>query len=239
MTKPDGTPRLADRFLAIATVGDYQFLWNLVEVDDHHLTGVFNIEIPPPATRGRIELAQVWSTVSHDAWNALASWELNLESLSAASGREYVVLDRVIRARPHAVDQPLPIKNGYQIKVRAQSGAVRGQVTIDVFLGSGRSNLVGDDGIFGWPSVALMHMLSKRVPAPRGVSRRRMASTTSAARTLGRWLRRRGPVRTRRTAALRRCRARLRIDRAPRYSLTGIGPSGNSTMTLPSSIVTG
>jgi hypothetical protein len=158
-----------DHYIAVASIGRFQYLWKLHYVDARHLTGTFDLPVPPPATRGTIELAQVWSTVSHDAWSTLASWDLHLESVSAASGREYVVLDRTVRGRPREIDRPLPVKNGYQIRVRAESGVMGGRIKIDVILASGRHTLVGDDGIFGWPTVALIPVDLAHVPAPRGV----------------------------------------------------------------------
>jgi hypothetical protein len=166
---PADLESVGDHYMAVAFIGPFQYLWKLNYVDARHLTGTFELPVPPPATRGTIELAQVWSTVSHDAWSTVASWDLHLESVSAASGREYVVLDRTIRARPRETDSARPVKNGYQIKVRAESGVMGGRIKIDVTLGSGRNQLVGDDGIFGWPTLAAVRSASRHVPAPRGV----------------------------------------------------------------------
>jgi len=137
-----------------------------------HLSGSFQMPIPPPATEGTLELEQVWRTVaqawrtpSHDAWATLATWDLRLESLSAASGREYVVLDRVMPARA-VRDVSLLVARGYRITVRAQSGVPLGTVTVDVQVAAGRQ-LVGNDGIFGWPVIAQIARASSDGPDVR------------------------------------------------------------------------
>ena len=164
--EPTATPRSAlasiesDDLSMVATLGRRQFMTWLRPVKPGHLSGSFEMPIPPPATQGTLEFEQVWRTVaevwrtpSHDAWATLAKWDLRLESLSAASGREYVVFDRVMPARPMVRDVSLLVARGYRITVRARSGNGRGLITIDVHLAAG-NQLKGNDGIFGWPIVA-------------------------------------------------------------------------------------
>jgi hypothetical protein len=135
----------------IATIGGRQFMTWLRPTDQGHLSGTFGIPIPPPATDGKLKLEQVWRTVeqawrspSHRAWATLSTWDLRLESLSAASGREYIVLDRTIPART-ARGVSLLVSRGYRIIVRAQSGTPRGLMTVDIQIAPGHQ-LVGDDG---------------------------------------------------------------------------------------------
>jgi len=125
---------------------------------------------PPPATEGTLELEQVWRTVaqtwrtpSHDAWATLATWDLHLESLSASSEREYVLLDRIMPARPTVRDLSMLVTGGYRITVRAHSGVPLGVVTVDVHMAAGRQ-LEGNAGIFGWPVVA--HLASNTSESP-------------------------------------------------------------------------
>jgi hypothetical protein len=146
---------LPEHYALIASVGDQQFVWTLTETARGHLTGTYDLPIPPPATRGRVELARAPLTGSDNTWGTIASWDLHLESLSAASGREYVVLERVVRAQPRLPGSAQLFSDGYQITVRAQSGVVRGEVKIDLVVGGGRKALT---------PVAVRHL-----PAPRGV----------------------------------------------------------------------
>lgn len=166
--RPAVTPRpgaafvATDHYSVVATIGNRQFITMLEQTEEGRLSGILSVPIPPPATNGTLELAQVWSTVSHDAFLTLAKWDLRLESLSAASGREYLVLDRSVPARRTLRNVPAPVTSGYTITVRAQSGIYRGLLSVDIRVGPNRQ-LVGDDGIFGSSVVAQLPM-----PTPEG-----------------------------------------------------------------------
>ena len=174
--EPTATPQPAiasieaDDLSIVATLGNRQFMTWLRPLKQGHLSGTFRMPIPVPAKEGTLELEQVWRTVeqvwrtpSHDAWTTLATWDLSLESLSAAGGREYVVLDRTMPARPNVRDVTLLVARGYRITVRAQSGIPRGLITIDIQMAAGRQ-LVGNDGIFGWPVVAQLARPTSEAP---------------------------------------------------------------------------
>jgi len=128
----------------------------LVPTEQGHLLATFRVPIPGPAKAGTLEFAQVWSSVSHDAWVTLATWDLPLESLSAEGGRDHVLLDRTIPARRTLRDAPFPVTRGYQITVRAPGGPNVGVLIVDIRLGPNRQ-LAGNDGIFGWPVVGQIH----------------------------------------------------------------------------------
>lgn len=160
-----------DDLSIVAKIGRRQFLTWLRPVKHGHLSGSFRMPFPPPATEGTLELEQVWRTVeqawkkpSHDAWATLATWDLHLESLSAASEREYVVLDRIVPARPTVEDLSMLVTRGYRITVRAHSGVPHGVVTVDVEMAAGR-RLEGNDGIFGWPVVAQLALPLAEIPS--------------------------------------------------------------------------
>jgi hypothetical protein len=156
-------------YAVVAKLAEREFSSRLARSARGGLTATLKIPIPPPATDGTVELVRIWSTVSHDAWAPIASWPLRREALSAASGREYVVLGWTISGRPIPARSNIPIVNGFRITIRAQSGIARGILNVEIDKESPRHQLVGDDGIFGWPSVALLQSRSRHVPAPRGV----------------------------------------------------------------------
>jgi len=146
----------ADDFSVVTTIGNSQLMTRLVPTEQGHLLATFRVPIPGPAKAGTLEFAQVWSSVSHDAWVTLATWDLPLESLSAEGGRDHVLLDRTIPARRTLRDAPFPVTRGYQITVRAPGGPNVGVLIVDIRLGPNRQ-LAGNDGIFGWPVVGQIH----------------------------------------------------------------------------------
>jgi hypothetical protein len=166
--EPAVTPRASPAFPAtygygvVATLGNRQYMALLNETEGGNLSGVFRVPIPPPATNGTLELAQVWSTVSNDGWVTINTWDLLLGSLSAASGREYVVLDRSVRPHRTLPNAPAPVNRGYKITVRAQSGISPGVVSVDILLGPG-GQIVGG----GEPSARSDCFWTGRPPPPR------------------------------------------------------------------------
>jgi hypothetical protein len=134
--QPGGASAAFDRYSVVATIGHKQYIAVVIQIDQSHMSAKFAVPIPPPATDGTLELDQVWSTVSHDAWLKLAKWDLRLESLSAASGREYIVLDQSVPARRTLRNVPPPVTNGYKITVTAQSGTPSALLRVDIRVGS-------------------------------------------------------------------------------------------------------
>ncbi len=116
----------------VATFGSRQFMTLLQEDEAGHLRGALYVPVPVPGTEGTLQLVQVWTTVSHDAWSEIDSWELRLDSLSAGGGREYVILDASVPQRPTSSNVPAPVSRGYQIVVHAQSGPGGGLVSVDI-----------------------------------------------------------------------------------------------------------
>ena len=113
-----------------------------------------SIPIPPPATRGELRLLGLQETAPGTTIS-IGAWPLLLESLNAASGREYVVLDRRVVARPRLLNQPLPVLRGYRLTAAAEGGLGTGLGTLTVEIEMGpNGRIIGDDGIFGWPTVA-------------------------------------------------------------------------------------
>jgi hypothetical protein len=165
----------SDDLSIVATIGNRQFMTWLRPAGPGHLSGTLHVPVPPPATEGTVELEQVWRTVaqmwrtpSHEAWTTLGTWDLRLESLSPASGREYVVLDRTVPGRPTVRDVSQLVTRGYRITIRAQSGVPRSPMIVDVQIAGGHQ-LVGDDGLFGWPVVQIHAQAVPRTGLPYNV----------------------------------------------------------------------
>lgn len=173
---PRGASIEADDLSIVATIGNRQFMTWLRPAEHGHLSGTFRLPIPPPATEGTLELARVWRTVaqiwrtaSHDAWATVSTWDLRLESLSAASGRQYLVLDQAMPARPSLRDISPLLTRGYRITVRAKSGVPSGLMSVDIQIAAGHQ-LEGNDGIFGWPVVGQIQR--QTIPRGRGLYNR-------------------------------------------------------------------
>jgi len=160
----------ADDFSVVATIAGRQFPARLESTElGRHLSGTIAVAIRGPIVAGTLEFAQVWRTVSHDAWATLATWDLPLEMLRADGNREQVLLDRSVRARPTLRDAPLPLTRGYRITVRTPGGGNWVGLIVDIQIGPNRQ-LVGNDGIFGWPVVGQLTRTS--IPRDRGLYNR-------------------------------------------------------------------
>lgn len=141
-----------EHFSIVTTVGNRQSMTVLEPTELSSLSGTLRLPTSAPANEARIELAQLWRTVSHDVWVALATWDLSLESAPDGGDREYVLLDRTIPARPTLRNAPILVTRGYRITVRVPSGPNVVGLSVEIRVGPNRQ-LVGDDGIFGWPVV--------------------------------------------------------------------------------------
>lgn len=146
-----GAPKL-DHFSLVATLGASQSVANLHADSTGDLSGEASLVIPKSGTNGTLELDQVWITMSHDSWVTLGTWNVRLE-VPMAAGADSVLLDRLVPARPSPSDAPQPVVLGYRIVVHARAGSPRGSLKVDISVGL-RHQLVGDDGNFGWPTVA-------------------------------------------------------------------------------------
>ncbi|MEX2546616.1 MAG: hypothetical protein WD830_02360 [Chloroflexota bacterium] len=156
-TAPPVTVRVAydpdDIFGVYVVLGDSQFITILAEFEPGHLTGRLRVPIPPPATQGTFVFQQFSAPSAPGRPVHVAQWPLRVASLVAASGREYVVLDETMPARRTLLYAPRPVLRGFHVTVRAQSGVVYGELTIDIQIGPNQ-RIIGDDGIYGWPVVA-------------------------------------------------------------------------------------
>lgn len=141
-----------DVFGVYAKLGDSQFITILAEPEPGLLTGRLRVPIPPPATRGTFVFQQFSAPSAPGQPVHVAHWPLRVEMLVAASRRESVVVDATVPARRTKVNAPRPVQRGFRLTVRAQSGVASGELLIEVQIGPNRQ-LVGDDGIFGWPVV--------------------------------------------------------------------------------------
>jgi hypothetical protein len=142
-------------FGVFAVLGDNQYIAILAEPDDGHLTGSMRVPIPPPATQGTFVFQQLSAPSARGQPVMVGRWPLRVESLVAASGREFVVVNESEPPRRTLLNAPRPVLRGYHIEVRAQSGVISGEITIDIRLGPNQ-RIIGDDGIYGWPTVALI-----------------------------------------------------------------------------------
>ena len=127
------------------------------EASPGHFQAELSIPIPPPATSATLRLLVLLATAPAVPVE-IAAWELPLQSLNAASGREYLVLDRRVAARRLLLNQPLPVLRGYRLTATAESGVVSGMIRVEMTMGP-NGRILGDDGIFGWPTVA-------QIPSP-------------------------------------------------------------------------
>jgi hypothetical protein len=152
--QPDGPTSLVaeDVFGAFATFGFNRYITILTEPEPGHLVGRIAIPLPIDQNDGSFSFQQFSAPQARGRPVKIATWPINVETV-AADSPQVVVVDQKMAARRTLLNAPRPLLRGFHLTVTAQRDGSAGELTIDVRIGPNQ-RILGDDGIFGWPTLA-------------------------------------------------------------------------------------
>ncbi len=161
VVQPSATPpsELAgESFGVSASIGGHQYLAYLDEIEPGYLFTSFRVTNPPEAAEGTLSLDEVWVNRAMDSTVAVGEWQLPLDPLLSNSQREGTVIDVTVSPRPRLLNVPVPVIRGYHLTVYAKNDLLFGTVAVEIRIGPNQ-RIRGDDGIYGWPTVAQLARL--------------------------------------------------------------------------------
>jgi hypothetical protein len=152
--EPDGPTALVagDVFGAFATFGYNRYITILTESEPDHLIGRIAIPLPIDQNDGTFSFQQFSAPQARGRPVKIATWPINVESVAADSPL-VVVVDESMAARRTLLNAPRPLLRGFHLTVTAQRDGIAGELAIDILIGPNQ-RILGDDGIFGWPTLA-------------------------------------------------------------------------------------
>lgn len=163
---PDGPVAAApgEVFGVYAEFGFNQYITILSEVEPGHLVGRLRMPLPIPEPQGTFvfELFSSPSTIGGPVY--IGDWPINVEPV-VTGGHAVVVVDASLPARRSKIGSPLAVVNGFHLMVSAERDVTTGELRVDVRIGPSRE-IVGDDGLLGWASVATMIAMQPTVERP-------------------------------------------------------------------------
>jgi len=154
-------PAGSDAFGVVASVGGRGYSALLDEIEPGHYHAMYVVPFPRPATEGTLALNQLWSRAPGQNYVPIGSWYLSLDPLAPETRNTADVIDVSVAGRHTMTTGSRLQLRGYRLRVRAESRLNSGVLWVDVWLGPGRE-IHGDDGIFGWPTVAQIQALQPR-----------------------------------------------------------------------------
>ena len=162
---PDGPVAEADEVFGVyAEFGFNQYITVLSEPEPGHLVGHLQMRLPIPDAKGIFVFEQLASRDLTGGPRFIGDWPISVETVSA-NGPDVLVLNVSPPARRSMLGSPTPVNRGFQLQVNARRDLANGELQIDVRIGPTRQ-IVGDDGLLGWPSVATMTAMQPTVDRP-------------------------------------------------------------------------
>jgi hypothetical protein len=139
-------------FGVYAQFGTSQYITILNEPEPGHLVGRLEMRLPIPADEGIFVFELLASRAMTGGPRYIGDWPINVEKVTA-DAPDVAVLSVSPPAQRTRLGAPTPVVRGFQLTVSASRDATIGELVIDVRIAAGRQ-IVGDDGIFGWPTLA-------------------------------------------------------------------------------------
>lgn len=120
------------------TLGGQEFIASLEQQAPRNFYGAYRIPVPWPDDHGTIRLAEMSSTVSHDTFDGLGSWDVSLDILTRPGSLGAVVLDAIQLPTPTMIVNSTVsriMRNGFRITARLEHQGDHDVLAISVYVG--------------------------------------------------------------------------------------------------------